>query len=163
MPPSRHIGSVRFRAAPTFFFSPDYGEWRQLAVERFGTLRARRLLRVVTWNVLCDQFEAELIASEQRVPAVCRALERLAPDVIALQEVTRAQWDALLNEEWVRRSYFASFAPGERALDPYGQAILARLPFHTHLHALSRNKMVVAAEMCVNGRMLLVPCVHLTR
>jgi hypothetical protein len=37
------------------------------------------------------------------------------------------------------------------------------LPFHTHLHALSRNKMVVAAEMCVNGHMLLVPCVHLTR
>jgi poly(A) polymerase len=49
--------------------------------------------------------------------------------MICLQECTERFAELLLKQDWLRQSYFVS-STEQPLLDPYGQLILSRLPFH---------------------------------
>ena len=118
-------------------------------------------LRIATYNVLSDAFEAARTHTERRIPAIVGELRALDADVIALQEVTPALVRALLASPWVRERYSVSEGPLARTVDPQGVLLLTRLPV-TRLveHVFSRAKRAILAELGV-GLAPLAPLVLL--
>lgn len=79
-------------------------------------------LRVVTWNLLFDRYEAERLRSAERWQDAMDRLAALDADVLALCEVTAAMWRVIDAQPWVR-GYARC---GIEDLEPYGQVILSR-------------------------------------
>ena len=120
-------------------------------------------LRVLTWNVLFDRYDADRIDTARRRPLLLRELERADADVIALQEVEPPFLKMLLAEEWVRERYVASDAPSGRTVEPYGVILLSRVPvLELAWHELDPHKRIVAMVVALADRPLVIATVHLT-
>jgi poly(A) polymerase len=80
----------------------------------------------VTWNVLFDLYEPELLQSERRWPALLELLRRSEADVIALTEATPRFVALALAQPWVREAFSSSGLPDSCELEPHGTLVLAR-------------------------------------
>jgi tyrosyl-DNA phosphodiesterase 2 len=123
--------------APLMFTA---GSWDDAPrVERSGPVD----VRVLTWNVW---FGGHMF--EERRDALLAELQRRRPDVIALQEVTQALLDVLLEEPWVRTAYQVS----TRKVIAYDVVILSRLPIRrmaeVELPTDMRRRLLVAELAC---------------
>ncbi|MFP2927299.1 poly(A) polymerase [Pyxidicoccus sp. 3LG] len=150
-----------FTPLPAYRFDARANAW----VESTGTPPAPgpEQLTVVTFNVLFDLHDAELLATERRTPATLAQLRATDADVIALQEVTAPFLRALLDAPWVREGYWLSEGPGATTVTPYGQVLLSRFPFSTlGQHVFTRDKRIIAARLAVAGNPLWVATQHLT-
>ncbi|HEY5933005.1 MAG TPA: RNA repair domain-containing protein, partial [Kofleriaceae bacterium] len=118
-----------------------------LEVQAGESAAPREVLRVVTWNLLFDRHDAELLDSERRWAAAFSELAALDADLIALCEVTPRMWQLLRAEPWTRR-YAASDPADSPTLAPYGQVLLSRLPIREAIRApVVRDRSVLLARI----------------
>jgi poly(A) polymerase len=85
-------------------------------------------LRVATFNVLFDLYDADLIDTPRRTDAALRQLSALDADLIGLVEVTPGFLARLLAEPWVQERYAVSDGPGGSSVTPHGVLLLSRWP-----------------------------------
>eukprot|EP01012_Entosiphon_sulcatum_P011075 TRINITY_DN16631_c0_g1_i1.p1 TRINITY_DN16631_c0_g1~~TRINITY_DN16631_c0_g1_i1.p1 ORF type:complete len:1027 (-),score=126.78 TRINITY_DN16631_c0_g1_i1:3-3056(-) len=123
-----------------------------------------RPLRIITWNILFDEYDKDVIHTSDRYPRVLAELRQASADVVALQEVTEIFVTALQGEDWVRDEYYLSEIT-RNAIFPYGQLILTRKSLgmpQIQVVWLSRVKKAVTAFLPVDGTMCAFTVVHLT-
>ncbi len=118
-------------------------------------------LAIATFNVLCDRYEKDKIATEKRLPAIIDQLRQCNADIIAIQEATPALLELLLSQNWVR-NYYISESSTAATVRPYGNLLLSRLPFTLVEHQFSGHKRVLVGSCEINGRLLHIAVVHLT-
>jgi len=143
---------------------------RSVAVRRFDAATGRWVdvdaasavnldgLTVATFNIWFDSHHAE-----QRYLATAEILRELAPDVVALQEVTPAALDIFLSRQWVRDEYLhASVVGGD--IGNYGMLMLSRIPLarvtYTRLPT-RQSRGFLEAELAVGGGRQVVCGLHL--
>jgi endonuclease/exonuclease/phosphatase family metal-dependent hydrolase len=132
------------------------GTWCQAATEAMPL--ALQSLRVATFNVWFDAYEQDV-----RRRAVLDILEREAPDVIALEEVTPSFLDALLSEPWIRSHYASS----RIWLDPtvrYDVVMLSKLPvqrFTAHILTSRMGRMLHTVELVTTEGVVTIGGIHL--
>ncbi|WP_338867641.1 poly(A) polymerase [Myxococcus stipitatus] len=120
-------------------------------------------LTVVTFNVLFDLYDAELLDTARRLPAALALIRETDADVIALQEVTPPFLRALLAEPWVCEHYWLSDGPEASTVATYGQVLLSRIPFSSLVQRVfSRDKRLIAGELRLADGALWVATPHLT-
>lgn len=118
-------------------------------------------LRIVTFNVLSDMYEADKIYSSERIPVIIEHLKNSLADIIVLQEVTKPLFNQLLKESWVKE-YFSSEAPEAPSLQPQNLVIFSKFPFTLVDHWYSTYKRVLVASWQINDQPLHLAAVHLT-
>ncbi|WP_242046316.1 MULTISPECIES: poly(A) polymerase [Calothrix] len=118
-------------------------------------------LAIASFNVLCDLYEKEKIATEKRLPAIVEQLRQCNADIIAIQEATPPLIELLLSQNWVR-NYYISDNSAAATVRPYGNLLLSRLPFTLVEHQFSGHKRVLVGSYQINGQLLHVAVVHLT-
>jgi poly(A) polymerase len=118
-------------------------------------------LTVVSYNVLCNLYEAENIQTEKRLPAIIHELQKNAADIIALQEVTPELVEVLLQTDWVQ-DYFISESVSAKTVKPYGNLLMSRLPFHLLEHQFSGHKRALVGTWNLNNKLVHLSTVHLT-
>lgn len=119
-------------------------------------------MKILTYNVLFDKYDAAKICTAQRIPHIFAILAESHADVICLQEVTAPWLRLLLKQEFVRKAYWVSDGPDCLTLQEYGQVILSKLPFRASILQFSKMKMCVVAESMVGANSLAVAAVHLS-
>lgn len=84
----------------------------------------------VTWNILFDYHQSNLIHSQIRYRSILDTLKSILPDVICLQEVTESFLNILLNESWCRQNnYYIIIMKSIINKDsekPYGQLMMTK-------------------------------------
>lgn len=131
--------------------------WRGDALEPV----TRAQLRVVTWNLLFDRYEAERLCSAERWQDALDRLAALDADVIVLVEITAAMHRIVLAQPWVQR--YAATHAADDDLAPYGQTILSRLPMRDARSVpLDRGKRATLATVEHAGRTVGIAAIHLT-
>lgn len=118
-------------------------------------------LKVVTYNVLCDEHEKAYVRSEERYAALAQYLESIDADMIALQEATPMLMEVLKEQAWAQ-NYFLSEHPNSPTLRPFGQVILSKHPFSLVEHLYSPQKRFLVAGWQINGEAFHLANVHLT-
>ncbi|ALF52408.1 hypothetical protein ACX27_05385 [Nostoc piscinale CENA21] len=118
-------------------------------------------LTVASFNVLCDLYEKDKIATEKRLPAIIEELRQCNTDIIAIQEATPTLLELLLSQAWVR-SYYISESSTAATVRPYGNLLLSRLPFTLVEHQFLGRKRVLVGSCEINGQLLHIAVVHLT-
>lgn len=118
-------------------------------------------LTIVSFNVLCDLYEQDKIATEKRLPAIVEQLHECNADIIAIQEATPDLLELLLSQNWVRNYYISASSTAE-TVRPYGNLLLSRLPFTLVEHQFSGHKRVLIGSYEINGQLLHIAVVHLT-
>src|SRR5262249_1323874 len=93
-------------------------------------------LRIVTYNVLSDEYEKELNKTHLRIPAIIKELQQREADIVVLQEATVPLLHALMQEPWVKQMYLSEGREGKQ-LEPQGIIILAKYPFTLSAYASS--------------------------
>ncbi len=152
--------------SPSFHFDSESDSWQRLTFsasdDSVPACPARPHLRVLTYNVLFDKYDADKICTLERAPVIFGLLAASGADVMCLQEVTGSWLRMLLKQEWVRRGYWCSDGPEAASLGgEYGQVLLCKLPFRCRIARFSRYKMAVLAELQWGARRLAVAGVHL--
>lgn len=138
-------------------FAKSAGKWLRQSPRRKPDPVSVSGVRVATFNVWLDPYE-----SERRCRAVLDILQREAPDVIALQEVTARFLQQLLTEPWIRAQYVTSRS---RLLDTrYDVVMLSRLPvlrFASHTLTSDMGRKLHVLEIPTAQGRLAVAGVHL--
>jgi len=150
-------------AAPDSVVVPAYafasGTWSPVALLAPATPAS---LRVLTWNLLFDRYDAEILRSDERWQDALDRIGALELDLIALVEVTPAMWQRVLAQSWVRR-YAVSHAPETSLLEPFGQVVLSRFPIReVRVLELARRRQAVVTTVAVGDRSVGVAAIHLT-
>lgn len=162
------VGDVRVLTTPFFaartphaWDPADGGGWRPAASGPAVGPPAR--VRLLTWNVLWDRYDAPHIATARRRPRLLAALAAADADVIALQEVEPALLALLLAEPWVREGYWLGTDPDSTDVAENGLLLLSRLPVReAGAHRLGRHKAVTAVTVDTEGGPLVVAATHLS-
>lgn len=120
-------------------------------------------LRVLTYNVLFDRFDQELVRTAERIRPLMALLQGASADLIALQEVEQPLLAALLAEPWVQEQYEASDDAQGATVEPYGQVLLSRAPLSdVRVVPIHGNKRHLLATVRIGGRACRVAVVHLS-
>lgn len=145
----------RRRSVTVGRFDAATGRWAD--IDAAGAVD-RDELTVATFNVWFDSRHAE-----QRYLAIAELLHELAPDVIALQEVTPQALAIFLAQPWVRDRYLRAEVVGGDARN-YGMLMLSRVPISrvTYTRLPTRqSRGFLQAELAVNDTRQVVCCLHL--
>ncbi|MBD2435703.1 endonuclease/exonuclease/phosphatase family protein [Nostoc sp. FACHB-110] len=118
-------------------------------------------LTIASFNVLCDLYEKDKIATEKRLPAIVEELRQCNADIIAIQEATPNLLELLLSQTWVR-NYYISESSAAVTVRPYGNLLLSRLPFKLVEHQFWGRKRVLVGSCEINNQLLHIAVVHLT-
>lgn len=118
-------------------------------------------LKVVTYNVLCDEHEKTYVRSAERYAAIVQYLQTLDADIIALQEATPLLLQLLLQQTWAQQ-YYISEAPQAPGLRPFGQVILSKYLFSLVEHLYSPQKRFLVAGWQFNDTPFHLANIHLT-
>lgn len=166
-PPRPHAHEKHpFTPMPFYRFDPKTAAWVEASPSPVGspeTLPAPHELTAVSFNVLFDLYEPELLDTGRRTPAAISLLRSIDADVIALQEVTPNFLRALLDTPWIREYFFLSDGPDATTVTPYGVVLLSRFPFASLSQSIfSRDKRTIAGELALRGGSLWVATLHLT-
>ncbi|CCH31286.1 RNA repair domain-containing protein [Actinosynnema sp. NPDC047251] len=120
-------------------------------------------VRVLTWNVLWDRYDRELVDTARRRPLLLAGLAAADADVIALQEVEPDLMALLLAQPWVRAGYALDVDPTAPDVDRTGVVVLSRLPvLAAGRLPLSAHKAVAAVVVATEAGPLVVAATHLT-
>jgi len=157
---------VHVESVPSYRYDSAQSDWVETGQEAREDSIVESI-SIVTWNVLCDLFDGELLYTEERIPAIVDELRRACPDVIVLEEVTPSIARLLLSDQWVRSRYRSTDCVlPERSpptLIPYGQLILSAYPIlRVQQLMLSATKRAIAADIDMGGETVVVVGVHLT-
>eukprot|EP01080_Neovahlkampfia_damariscottae_P007377 gene7377-11699_t len=143
-----------------FFFHPKKGEWKKFT----GTTKKFELkkLRILTWNILFDIYDKNIIHTEFRIPEIFKILKESKADIIALQEVTKTFLNELLKEEWIKKKYLISDIDG-MTLEPYGVLLLSTIPLDslTFYKFSEKSKPLISSFFKFNEKSFGVCVVHL--
>jgi tyrosyl-DNA phosphodiesterase 2 len=145
----------RCRSVAVGRFDAATGRWVDIDA---GGATDRDELTVATFNIWFDTHYAE-----QRCRAIADLLHELAPDVIALQEVTPQALAVFLSQRWVREGYLRAAVVGRDAGN-YGMLMLSRLPVSRVTYArlpTRQSRGFLEAEFVINGSRQVVCCLHL--
>lgn len=148
--PSRPLTPSRYDAGS--------GRWRALAGPEEPERDEPDELRIASWNVWFGER-----AQRERAESLLDLLEREAPDLIGLQEVTPAFLALTLARPWVRARYAISDARGG-TVAPYGVLLLSRRPLAgLALQELptAMGRSLLAARLARREGPLTVATVHL--
>ncbi|MFD8027023.1 poly(A) polymerase [Streptomyces lavendulae] len=158
----RVLASPFFTARTPHAWDPaDGGAWRPAAAGPAARPPSR--VRLLTWNVLWDRYDAPHIATARRRPLLLAALAAADADVIALQEVEPQLLALLSAEPWVRARYSLGTDPDGTDVADNGLLLLSRLPVReAGLHRLGRHKAVTAVTVDTEGGPLVVAATHLS-
>ncbi|MFK0198426.1 poly(A) polymerase [Streptomyces lavendulae] len=158
----RVLASPFFTARTPHAWDPaDGGAWRPSAAG--PAVRPPSRVRLLTWNVLWDRYDAPHIATARRRPLLLAALAAADADVIALQEVEPGLLALLSAEPWVRAEYRLGTDPDGTDVADNGLLLLSRLPVReAGLHRLGRHKAVTAVTVDTEGGPLVVAATHLS-
>lgn len=116
-------------------------------------------LRLATYNVLWEAARGDEL---ERIAEAVELVRELAPDVLALQEVTPAFLRHLLAQPWAR-GYASSDSPRASTLAPAGEVLLSRWPLRRLAKlAFTAKKTALCAELAHPRAALRVAVVHLT-
>lgn len=118
-------------------------------------------LTIVSFNVLCNLYEAEKIQTEKRLPVIVEHLRKCNADIIAIQEATPPLVQLLLSQDWVK-DYYISESSAATTVKTYGNLLLSRLPFTLVEHQFAENKRVLVGTWQINEEFFHVAVVHLT-
>lgn len=118
-------------------------------------------IRIVTYNVLSDEHEKELIKTHLRIPAIIARLKQIEADIIVLQEATVPLLHALMQEQWVKLMYVSEGREGKN-IEPQGIIILARYPFTLSEYAYSPQKKFLVGHWIFHHQSFHVAVLHLT-
>lgn len=155
-----HKGPARMQHITPSRFDPSTDDWIPAPVIPDANVNTDNL-KVVTFNVLFDTYQPDLIFSKDRYPKLLEALQQTDADVICLQEVTNLFLSFVKKSDWIRKSYFLSDASGS-TLNPYGVLILSRLPFRSLQQYQFLSKGFLLAEYLINNERVILPALHLT-
>ncbi|MBD2340262.1 DUF504 domain-containing protein [Calothrix sp. FACHB-156] len=144
---------------PRPVYKYDIQGW-QLNTQKAASVNLETLA-IASFNVLCDLYDKEKIATEKRLPAIVEQLRQCNADIIAIQEATPALLELLLSQTWVRNYYISESSTAE-TVRPYGNLLLSRLPFTLVEHQFSGHKRVLVGSCEINGQLLHIAVVHLT-
>jgi tyrosyl-DNA phosphodiesterase 2 len=136
-------------------FDPSRGRW---VPDQPATRPVCDRLTLVIFNVWFGDF-----LWQQRLAGLLDVVRACRPDVVALQEVTHRQLQAILATEWVRQDFWVSDIKG-RSLEPHGVLTLSRLPIQgLALCDLPSNKhrKLLVAELGLAQSPLVVGNLHL--
>ncbi|OJJ15621.1 hypothetical protein BKI52_37700 [marine bacterium AO1-C] len=161
--PEENIAAVAPEVVLDFPVRPIYhfnGEAWEAYLGAVATQEINQL-KVVSYNVLCDEHEKQFVRSIERYPAIARYLEASDADIIALQEATPALLQYLQTQPWVQ-AYFISEAPHQPTLQPFGQVILSKYPFDLVEHLYSPHKRFLVGTWNFNDTPIHLANVHLT-
>ncbi len=118
-------------------------------------------LKIISFNVLSDMYEADKIYTEKRIPLIIEELEKSQADILVLQEVTQTLFQELLKSPWLK-GWFCSEAPEATTLQPQSIVIFSKLAFTLVDHWYSVYKRVLVATWQINSQALNLAAVHLT-
>jgi poly(A) polymerase len=118
-------------------------------------------LTIASYNVLIDVHHPDRIQTKKRLPAIVAELRKTDADIIAIQEVTPALVDLLLQTDWVR-DYFISESGYADKVKPYGNLIMSRFPFQLVEHQFSGHKRSLVGRWKLNDRLVHLANLHLT-
>lgn len=118
-------------------------------------------LKVATYNILCDIYEADLIYTDQRIEAIINYLKEIDAEIITLQEVTSKFYKELLKADWLQ-NYFISESPDTTKLNPYGMVLISKYPFTLVDHWYTEQKRALIASWQLNSSFLHVGVIHLS-
>jgi poly(A) polymerase len=118
-------------------------------------------LRIVTWNVLSDTHEKELIKTHLRIPAIIAQLKQTEADIIVVQEATVPLLHALMREHWVKQMYISESREGKN-IEPQGIIILAKYPFTLSEYTYSPQKKFLVGHWIFHHQSFHVAALHLT-
>jgi len=143
------------RPVPVGSFDTSSATWQDVAVTDDVE---RDELTVTTYNIWFKDYYAP-----ERCQAIADAMARDKPDVAVFQEVTPRALTLLLDQSWVRESYYRAEVTGED-LGNYGMLMLSRIPITearysrlpTHL-----DRGFLHGRFSVNGHPLSICSVHL--
>ncbi|MFJ6675034.1 RNA repair domain-containing protein [Actinosynnema sp. NPDC091369] len=157
----RRLRAPLFTASTPHSWDPLHG-WAPAEPARpTGTSAAA--LRVLTWNVLWDRYDSDLIDTARRRPLLLGELAAADADVIALQEVEPDLLAALLAQPWVRSAYTLDVDPTGPDVDRTGLVVLSRVPvIEAARFPLGAHKAVGAVVVETAGGPLVVAATHLT-
>ncbi|TRW86131.1 endonuclease [Mycolicibacterium sp. 018/SC-01/001] len=140
-------------AVPVCSYDADAGRWSD---HESGGPVDRTHVTVATFNIWFNE-----LYRQQRYQAIAELLSRERPDVMVFQEVTDAALDVFGGQTWIRQGYRRAAVIGDHN---YGMLMLSRLPVQdcTYTRLPSRlNRGCLSARFTVNGRDLVIGCVHL--
>ncbi|WP_123025683.1 endonuclease/exonuclease/phosphatase family protein [Mycolicibacterium stellerae] len=136
-------------------FDVATGRWAEPAASGGAD---RDELTLATYNVWNDpKYFGE------RYLAIAQLLSRHAPDIMVFQEITPPALDVFVSQQWIRDGYSRASVVGGDA-GSYGMLLLSRLPLSrvTYTRLPSRqSRGFLQAELTLNGRRLVVCCIHL--
>jgi poly(A) polymerase len=111
------------KSIPMFQFQEQ--KWRVVENVEFKEIQK---LSVLSFNVLFDLYDKDLIYTSKRIPLFIKNLMEISPDIVGLQEVTKPFLDELLSDKWVQETYFSSENGMCKTISPFGQLILTKYP-----------------------------------
>eukprot|EP01064_Diplonema_japonicum_P018315 TRINITY_DN2700_c0_g2_i2.p1 TRINITY_DN2700_c0_g2~~TRINITY_DN2700_c0_g2_i2.p1 ORF type:complete len:326 (+),score=54.30 TRINITY_DN2700_c0_g2_i2:29-1006(+) len=116
-------------------------------------------LKVVSYNIWFDQ-----LAFDSRTNAIIKILRETTADVVCLQEVTPSSWGILVNNPFIRSTFYAA-DPHAEHLGHYGVAILSRYPIESAgswpFENTSMGRSLLEIVISVKGEKIRIGCVHL--
>ncbi len=122
-----------------------------------------RSLRVLTWNVLFDRYDQEIVRTRERIPRLLELLWKADADLVGLQEVEAPLLRTLLEVPWITGQYQLTDGPEAATVQPYGQVLLSRLPIRASaVHMLGEDKRHLVADVELGPELLRVAVVHLS-
>lgn len=142
-------------------------DWQVLSIPSQETITAKKrspslnTLKIASYNILCNLYEAENIQTEKRMPAILHELQKCAADIIALQEVTPEFVAELLAADWAKNYLISESIAGDK-VKPYGNLLMSTLPFNLVEHQFSAHKRVLVGTWNLNNQLFRVAVVHLT-
>lgn len=133
--------------------------WKPLVHETDNS--APESLRIVTYNVLSDEYEKEYSKTHLRIPAIITQLKQIEADILVLQETTIPLLYALMQEQWVRQMYISESSEGQ-SIEPQGIIILATYPFTLSAYPFSPQKKFLVGHWIFHHQDFHVAALHLT-
>lgn len=141
-------------------------KWKEVTNNKAVKKNSKASFSLLSYNVLYDiPDKTKGINHDTRIPALISLLKNLDVDIISLQEVTPSILKVLLEETWVRKSFYVTDCIENNAstVNPYGQIILSRFPIiDVKIYGFSIHKKIIAATISLFGVKTLVFSIHLT-
>ncbi|MBX2801036.1 MAG: DUF504 domain-containing protein [Myxococcales bacterium] len=91
-------------------------------------IAGRGPLRVLTYNVLFDRYDPEVVRTAERMDDLLATIRDAEADLVALQEIQLPFLRILLAQDWVRSTYACTDDGSGDTVRPYGQVLLSRWP-----------------------------------
>eukprot|EP01080_Neovahlkampfia_damariscottae_P007542 gene7542-11866_t len=135
-------------------------EWKKM--EEFKKIEKISEISILTFNILFDLYDKDLIYTEKRIPIILKHFSILNADIIGLQEVTSPFLQELLKDEFIQKNYYISDIKGN-TVDPFGQLLLTKIPLkELYFIKFSTYKSFLQGTFEINDEDFSISIIHLT-